>query len=111
MILILDCVTSMMYVGRNVTFVSLTGLLPRTINEMGVSKSIVSQPHHTYSVLISCAFISGNVHNQGWFVAGSAFIAAIGFLIMALTFKTSVCNFPLQPNFRQCSINPRMGHQ
>lgn len=90
-----------MYFGCNVTFASLPVFLPTIIDEMGAFNSVQAQgltaPPYVFCfiVIISCAFISDKVHNRGHFVAGNAFIAAIGFVIMATVSKTSVRYFAI----------------
>jgi hypothetical protein len=90
-----------MYFGCNVTFASLPVFLPTIINEMGSFSSVqsngLSAPPYLFCffVIIGCAFASDKVRNRGAFVAANAFIAAIGFLIMAVTTKTAVRYFAL----------------
>jgi hypothetical protein len=93
--------TALMYFGCNVTFASLPVFLPTIINEMGSFSSVqsngLSAPPYVlcFLIIILCAFLSDKFRNRGFFVAINAFIAAIGFLIMAVTTKTSVRYFAL----------------
>jgi predicted MFS family arabinose efflux permease len=93
--------TAFMYFGCNVTFASLPVFLPTIINEMGSFSSVqsngLSAPPYVlcFLVIITCAFLSDKLRNRGFFVAANAFIAAIGFLIMAVTTKTAVRYFSL----------------
>jgi MFS family permease len=99
--LTIDYMTSLMYFGCNVTFASLPVFLPTIISEMGAfsnvqSNGLTAPPYvFCFIVIIACAFASDRIKNRGWFVAGNAMIAAIGFLIMALTSKTSVRYFAI----------------
>jgi MFS family permease len=91
----------LMYFGCNVTFASLPVFLPTIIAEMGSFSSIQSNgltaPPYVFCffIIIICAFASDKVHNRGYFVAGNALLAAIGFLIMAMTSKTAVRYFAI----------------
>lgn len=90
-----------MFFGCNVTFASLPVFLPTIINEMGTFTSVqangLTAPPYAFCflIIIACAFISDKVRNRGYFVAGNAFIASIGFLIMALASKTSIRYFAI----------------
>jgi len=90
-----------MYFGCNVTFASLPVFLPTIISEMGSFSSIqsngLSAPPYLfcYFIIVGVAFLSDRLKTRGIFVAIPAFIAAIGFLIMAVTTTTGVRYFAL----------------
>jgi MFS family permease len=93
--------TAMMYFGCNVSFAALPVFLPTIISEMGgftaLQSNGLSAPPYVpcFFVIIASAFLSDKIHMRGCFVYGFAFIAAIGFLIMAVTTKTAVRYFAI----------------
>lgn len=99
--------TSLMYFGYNVTFASLPVRLSTIISEMGSITSIqsngLSAPPYLFCffVIVGSAFLSDRMHNRGIFVGTPTFIAAISFLIMAITTSTGVYYFAL---FCCCSL-------
>jgi MFS family permease len=99
--LMVDYMTAFMYFGCNVTFASLPVFLPTIISEMGAfttvqSNGLTAPPYvFCFLVIIATAFISDKTHNRGYFVAGNAFVAAIGFVIMATVTTTGVRYFAI----------------
>jgi len=99
--LTVDYMTSLMYFGCNVTFASLPVFLPTIISEMGAftavqSNGLTAPPYvFCFIVIVACAFASDRLRNQGYFVAVNAFIAAVGFLIMAVTTGVAVRYFAI----------------
>jgi MFS family permease len=96
-----DYMTALMYFGCNVTFASLPVFLPTIISEMGaftpVQSNGLTAPPYTFCflVIIATAFISDRCHNRGLFVAGNAFVAGIGFVIMGTVTSTGVRYFAI----------------
>jgi peptidoglycan/LPS O-acetylase OafA/YrhL len=93
--------TALMFFGCNVTFASLPVFLPTIISEMGaftpVQSNGLTAPPYTFCfiVIIAAAFLSDHFRNRGFFVAGNAFVAAIGFVIMGTATTTGVRYFAL----------------
>jgi MFS family permease len=93
--------TALMYFGCNVSFAALPVFLPTIISEMGgfttLQSNGLSAPPYVlcFLAIIGSAFLSDRLRMRGPFVYGMAFIAAIGFLIMAVATKTAVRYFAI----------------
>ena len=93
--------TALMYFGCNVTFASLPVFLPTIISQMGAftavqSNGLTAPPYvFCFIVIVSCAFASDKFRNRGYFIAANAFIAGVGFLLMALTTGVAIRYFAI----------------
>jgi predicted MFS family arabinose efflux permease len=91
----------LMYFGCNVSFASLPVFLPTIISEMksftpAQSNALTAPPYvFCFFAIIICSKISDKVKNRGYFVAGSAVLAAVGYLILAITTDSAIRYFAI----------------
>lgn len=90
-----------MYFGCNVCFASLPLFVPTIISEMGAFSTIqsngLSAPPYVlcFICIITCTFLSDRLGVRGPFVAGTALVAAVGYILLATSNTVAVRYFGL----------------
>ncbi|KAJ2548462.1 hypothetical protein EV175_004826 [Coemansia sp. RSA 1933] len=117
--------TCLIYIGLNIPLASYTSFLPTIISEMGYTNAkaqLMTVPPYACAIVTVFAFcwFSDRVRNRGFFVAASALLACIGYILLISSRKlganyTGACFvamglYPIIPLMLSWTANNNVGH-